>query len=121
MIVNHKKEYFFEIDISNYKIGENIIFYITTLDLRISYQYKKIFNGKNLISDCFDSYFISIKKVRDDSSLIINFENTFSNLIILNLIKVEEIKSDYQSVVNGPKFFFIDYNLLNGMNSIGMN
>ena len=112
MIVNHKKEYFFEIDISNYKIGENIIFFIIDPYLPISYQYKNIFNGKNLISTCSDSYFISIKKIRDDSSLIINFEN-LSNLIILNLIKVEEIKSDYLSVVNGPKFFFIDYNLLN--------
>ena len=121
IVYQNNKNYYYEIDISNYKIGENIVFFISTyLSLEIGYQFKSVFKEKSLIGISSDSNFISIKKIRDDSSLIIYFYSIGFNFLTLNLIKAEEIKSDYESIINGPKFFLIDYNTLNGMNSIGI-
>ena len=115
-------DYYFELDISDYKIGENIILlssYSSSL-FKIGYQFKSILNDKNLIYEDFDRGFITITKTKDDPSLIIYFYSRVNYYNILNLIKAEEIKSDYELTINGPKYFLLEYHLLNGMNSIGI-
>ena len=115
-------DYYYELDISDYKIGENIILlssYSSSI-FKIGYQFKSILNGKNLIYETFNRGFITIKKTRDDPSLIIYCYSGDYYYNILNLIKAEEIKSDYELTINGPKYFLLDYHLLNGMNSIGI-
>ena len=86
----------------------------------IGYQFKSILNEKNLIYATSKSNFITIKKTRDDPALIIYNLIGAYQYTILNLIKAEEIKSDYELTINGPKFFLLEYSLLNGMNSIGI-
>ena len=41
---------------------------------------------------------------------------------ILSIIpdKIEEIKTEYNQIITGPKYFFIDYFELNNINSIGI-
>ena len=121
IVYQNNDNFYFEIDISNYKIGDNIIFFTSkSFSLEIGYQFKSVFKEKSLIYISCDSNFISIKKIRDDSSLIIYFYQITYPFIAVSLIKAKEIKSDYESTINGPKFFLIDYILLNGINSIGI-
>ena len=123
---NNLINYYFDIDISDYKLGENIIFYISGDEHSIGYQFNINFNENNYIK--FKTYynFISIEKTKNVSSLIIYFQyykflpftNDFYSMI--NIIKPEEIKTEYDSIIKGPKLFYIDYKSLNGMNSIGI-
>ena len=39
---------------------------------------------------------------------------------MINIIKPEEIKSEYDSLIKGRKLFYLDYKSLNGMYSIGI-
>ena len=68
-----------------------------------------------------------MKKTKDNySSLILyiqynyrlGYESKYFSMI--NLVKSEEIKTDYESILKGPKLFLIEYNSLNGINSIGI-
>ena len=119
---NQDNDYYFDIDISDYKLGENIEFYATGYVHSIGYQFKNDFKEKNFIK--FESYYnnIAIKKSKNDSSLIIFFKSNsiIGDYSMISLFKPEEINSDYNSVIKGPKLFLIEYNLLNGINSIGI-
>ena len=121
------KKYFIEINISNYKIGEYILF--QTYDKaswHIKYQYKNDFINNNFIDlgDYIDLNYIPIKKTKNDSSLIlyINCYNSYNLLSILKIVKddVKEIESDFNSTVNGPKILFFDYNKFNNLRSFAI-
>ena len=118
---------YFEVDISQYKINDVILFKLNTkMQFIFKYQYKNIFNGKNYIElSTFQlDNFIPIKKLKEDSSLIISIEIIFVqpySFSLLNIIKdVEEIKSDFLKDIKGPKYYFIDYFEFNNINSIGI-
>ena len=113
-------KYYFDIDISDYNIGENVVFFLAGYQHYIGYQFKNDFNGKNYIDFYTYHNFISIKKTKNDSSLIIYFQFRGIKYSIISLIKPIEIKSDYNSIIKGPQIFLIEYNSLNGMNSIGI-
>ena len=110
--------YYFDIDISDYKLGENVVFFLTGNNYNIGYRFK---NEKKFIEFETNYNYLSIKKTRDESSLLIYFQyiNT-SNYSTVYLFKVEEIKSEYNSIIEGPKLFLVEYNSINGMNSIGI-
>ena len=118
--------YYLEIDISEYKLDDIILFsFFTSESCAFRYQYKKNFKGNNFID--LGSYshrnFIPIKKTIEDSTLIIRIQ-VLSHLqfSILSIIqdKIEEIKTEYNQIITGPKYFFIDYFDLNNINSIGI-
>ena len=54
--------------------------------------------------------------------MIIYIKFYWQSFSILELIqnKIEEIKTEYNEIIKGPKYFFIDYFELNNMNSIGI-
>ena len=118
---------YFEVDISQYKLNDVILFKLNSRNHFIfKYQYKNIFNGKNYIELStfqIDNY-IPIKKIKEDSSLIISIEINFLlpySFSLLSIIKdVEEIKSDFSKDIKGPKYYFIDYFEFNNINSIGI-
>ena len=120
--------YYYEIDISNYKINDIILFQLhcENCDYAFNYQYKSKFNGKNFIDKGVyeKRNFILIKKTIEDSSLIIYvlFYALYDDFTILELIpdKAKEIISNYQEIVIEPTYFFIDYFDLNNINSIGI-
>ena len=68
-------DYCYEIDISNYKINDIILFqlHIEYCNYAFNYQYKSKFNGKNFIDKRVyeKRNFISIKKTIEESSLFI--------------------------------------------------
>ena len=119
-------KYYLEVDISKIKKGDNILFYLYTREnsYEIRYQYKNNFKGNNFISLGKQNLhnFITIRKTTDDSSLYLYINSyKYSYYSFLYLIQdVEEITSDYNQVIHGPKYFFIDYFKLNKMNSIGI-
>ena len=127
-ILFYKSMYYYEIDISNYKVNDIILFQFHTDmgEYTFNYQYKSNFNGNNFIE--LGLYkkrnYIPIKKTIEDSSLIIyiKFYLFVDELSILELIpnKVEEIKSNYNQIIKEPKYFYIDYFEINNMNSIGI-
>ena len=119
---NNNLKYYFDIDISDYLLGENIVFYLTGRKHNFGYQFKNDFKENNFIyCDTYHNY-ILIKKTKDDSSLIIYFQYLYNNpyYSMINLVRPEEIKSDYNAIIRGPKLFLIEYYILNGMNSIGI-
>ena len=127
LILNNNK-YIFEIDISNYSLDNIILFVCYSKSVYyFKYQFGNEFNGNNFINLGYHSYqnFIPIKKTKETSSLFIYFENFYDHdyeFYILNLIPnniVEQIHSEYNDKIQGPKYFYIDYFDLNGMNSIG--
>ena len=117
-------EYRFEINISDYKVGEYII--LKTYGITnwyIKYQYKndsKIIN----LEEYFSLNYIPIKKTKNDSSLIlyIKYTNLFNLFSILNIVKddVLEIDSDYNSTIIGPKFLLLDYFKFNNLKSFAI-
>ena len=121
------KKYFIEINISDYEIGEYILF--QTYDMaswNIKYQYKNDLINNNFIDlgNYRDLNYIPIKKAKNDSSLIlyIKYNNFFNLLSILKIVKddVKEIESDFNSTFNGPKFLFFDYNKFNNFKSFAI-
>ena len=121
----YKSRYYFEIDISKYEVNQYILFQIySDGEYTFRYQYKKNFNGNNFID--FGHFkaknYIQFKKLIEDNSLYVFIEFHIIELFsILNLIeKVEEIKSDGNIIIQGPKYLLIDYFELNNMNSIGI-
>ena len=92
-------KYYFEIDISNYNMNDTILFKLYSRNnYGFKYQYKTDFKGNNFIDLGNHHYnnFIPIKKTKNDTSIIIYFENHLGSLFsILNLIpnyKVKQIK-----------------------------
>ncbi len=118
--------YYFEIDISKFEIDDNILLdYYSSSTYSFKYQYKSNFNGNNfkyLGRFNFHNY-IPIKNIVKDSSIIISIEVLSEHHVdfsILNIIpKFEEINSEFNQEIKGPKYYFIDYNKFNNMNSIG--
>jgi len=118
-------ESYFEINISDYKIGEYIL--LKTFKGKywnIKYQYKIDFNNNNFINlgDYSEFNYIPIKKTKNDSSLLlyIKYSGFYKNLLsMIDIVKddVMEITSDFNSSVKGPKFLFLDYYKFNGFNS----
>ena len=90
------------------------------------YQYKTDFKGNNFIDlgNHYFNNFIPIKKTKNDTSIIIYFKNHLGLLFsILNLIpnyEVKQIKEEYNDILKGPKYIFIDYFEFNDMNSMGI-
>ena len=117
-------EYRFEINISDYKVGEYIILKTHGItNWYIKYQYKndsKIIN----LEEYFSLNYIPIKKTKNDSSLIlyIKYTNLFNLFSILNIVKddVLEIDSDYNSTIIGPKFLLLDYFKFNNLKSFAI-
>ena len=115
---------YYEIDISNYKLNDIILFRMNAAaSYRFSYQYKKTFIGNNFIDIGYfdDDNYIPIKKTIEDTSLIVFIEFHILRFSLLNLIKdVEEIKSAFTKKIIGPKYYYIDNFDFNNMNSIGI-
>ena len=66
--------------------------------------------------------YFPIKKEIIDSSLIIRIEMIdYLDFNIMYLIphKIEEINSEFNQIIKGPKYYYIDYFKFNNMNSIG--
>ena len=121
------KDNYYEVDISQYKLNDVILLRLySIMFLKFKYQYKSIFNGKNFIelSIIQADNFMSIKKLKEDSSLIISVEISLSFGHLFSLLKiikdVEEIKSDFSKDIVGPKYYFLDYFEFNNINSIGI-
>ena len=121
----YKSRYYFEIDISKYELNQYILFQLySDGEYTFRYQYKKNFNGNNFVD--FGHFkaknYIQFKKTIEDNSLYVFIEfHVIEIFSLLNLIeKVEEIKSDGDVIIQGPKYLLIDYFELNNMNSIGI-
>ena len=130
ILYGKNNEYFIEIDISDYEIGEYILLHtFHGVDYYIKYQYKKDFRQNNFINLEINEGFnyIPIKKTINDSSLIlsIKYKRILTNLLsILNIVKdhVIEIDSnfDFNSTVKGPKFLFLDIYKFNNLRSFAI-
>ena len=129
IVLYYSPIYYFEIDISQFEINDIILLdFYGDSTYSIKYQYKSKFIGNNFnYLGIFEGHnYIPIKNTIKDSSLIISIE-TYDNYYdwrdfnILNLIpdKIEEINSEFKQEIKGPKYYFIDYNEFNNMNSIG--
>ena len=114
ILYGKNNEYYFEINISDYKIGEYIL--LQTFDNAVwflKYQYKNDFKKNNFINlGGYNNFnYIPIKKTKNDSSLLlyIKFINIYPNLLItiINIVKngAIEIDSDFNST-------FISFSLL---------
>ena len=127
MLFGENNEYQFEINISDYKVGESIILktYEKT-EWYINYQFKNDSKNNKFISlEKLEGFsYIPIKKTKNESSLIlyIKYKNYFNLLSILNIVKddVIEINSDINSTLTGPKFLFFDYFKFNNLNSFAI-
>ena len=123
----YTKQYYCEIDISNYKLNDLILFKMFLSrwsNYRFRYQYRKDFSKNNFFyKGYFEGYnYIPIKKTIEDTSLIIFIEFDKPNLSFLNIIKdVEEIKSEFEKEIIGPKYYYIDNFELININAIGIN
>ena len=121
-------EYNYEIDISNYNIGDNLIFtFFGYYDTLIRYRYKNSLSDYLISMGNFESRnFIPIKLTQKDSSIILNIKIStlkyYNYLFALDLlhIKFEEIISNDDKIVNGPILLKIDWNKFNNFNSIGI-
>ena len=126
--------YNFEIDISDYNIGDYIVFILTHSypTISVKYQYKNNFKSNNYINigeykDGF--YFIQIQKTVQDSSMILNLNissvihEDYEILTLFDTFKYdfEEITSDYNKTIRGPKLFYIDdFKFNKNFNSYGI-
>ena len=128
LLFNGFKNYIFQIDISNYEIGEYIIFELYSDGfIDIKYQYKNDFKQNNFINlGEYSSHFnyILINKTKNDSSLLLKIKYpsySFSfNIINIYKQKITEINSDYTENFKGPKLFLIDYYTFNNYKSFGI-
>ena len=117
--------HYLEIDISEYKLNDIILFsFFSYFKYSFRYQYKKNLIGNNFIQlGCYNyNNFIPIKKTIEDSTLVVRIEMYQMDYSIMSIIhdQIEEIKSEYKKIIIGPKYFLIDYVELNNMNSIGI-
>ena len=114
---------FYEMDISNYNIGEYIVFQ-NYESFNLKYQYKSDFKKNNFIvlGEYDSSNFITIKKTKIDSSILLNISPSSSEISILSLykLKMTEITDNYEINSKGPKFFYIDYYQFNKMYSFAI-
>ena len=127
MLYGVNNEYQFEINISDYKEGENIILKTyANAKWYIKYQYKNDFKSNKFfnLEEYEDLNYIPIKKIKNESSLIlyIKYKKYYNSLSILDIVKDEviEIKSDINSTFTGPKFLFFDYFKFNKLNSFAI-
>ncbi len=127
ILYGNNNEYQFEINISDYKVGEYILLktYENTV-WNIKYQYKNDSKENKFIN--LEEYqglnYIPIQKTKDDSSLIlfIKYRAYHSQFSILNIVKdnVIVIDSDYNSTIIGPKILFLDYFKFNNLKSFAI-
>jgi len=130
ILYGKENEYQFEINISDYKVGESIILKAYDyIEWYIKYQYKSDSKSNKFISlEKYDGLnYIPIKKTKNESSLILyikNKNNKYFNILlaILDIVKddVIEINSDINSTITGPKFLFFDYSKFNNLNSFAI-
>jgi hypothetical protein len=121
-------ESYFEINISDYNVGDYILFHAFGGNRwKIKYQYKSDFKNNNFINlgEYNGFNYIPIQKTKNDSSLLLYIMYTRYDdiLTMINIVKenVMEIASDFNSVLNGPKFLFIDYyNKFNNLESLAI-
>ena len=117
-------KYYYEIDISDYKLNDIILFKMYSLGgYRFSYQYKKDFHGNNFIDIGYFNYknYIPIKKTIEDKSLLLYIQFHQLCFSLLKMIKdVEEINSEFKNEIVGPKFYYLDNFEFNNMNSLGI-
>ena len=114
----------YEIDISNFNIGEFIIFQKDeNVEMEFQYQYKNDFKQNNFIDLGIYKMFnyIVIKKEKNDS-LLLYLKSHHDEPSILSIYKynITEITEDYTENFNGPKLFFIDYFTFNNFKSFGI-
>ena len=118
------KDYYYEIDISDYKLNDIILFKMySSGQYSFRYQYKKDFHGNNFIEiGYFDSNnYIPIKKTIEDKSLLLYIHFHQLCFSLLNMIKdVEEINTEFKKEIVGPKFYYLDNFEFNNKNSIGI-
>jgi len=125
------KKYILEIDITNYKLDEYILFkYEGDIFLNLKYQFKNELKNNNFID--LGTYghsqinYIPIKNSKKDSSLflyirqIYGYDGPHIGLINISKFKVCEISSNFNKTFKGPKLFFIDYYKFNNLKSFGI-
>ena len=120
--------YNFEIDISKYEFNDTILLdFYSYKRYSLKYQYKSNFQKNEFIDLGLydDNNVIPIKKVINDTTLVINIEiidqYSFLCFFIINLITdIEEIKSEFKQEIKGPKYYYLDYFKFNNLNSIGI-
>ena len=127
LILLNKYEYYIEVDLSKYSLGEDIFLYVFSNGNRyiMNYQYKK--NEKNLVklvnSLHYHNNFIRIKKNDNDNLILyikINSDSDqYKSIDILNF-KVEEVTSNITLEIKEPKVFYIDYYDFSEYNSFGI-
>ena len=127
MLFGRDSESYFEINISDYNVGDYILLHaFSGKNWKIKYQYKNDFKNNNFINlGEYNSFnYIPIQKTKNDSSLILYIKYTsYDNLLsMINIVKdnVMEITSDFNSELNGPKFLFLDYNKFNNLESFAI-
>ena len=130
LLFDKSYEFKFEIDISEYEIGEYIVFE-TQNDLGhiiFKYQYKTDFKQNNFIfsGKYYRFNYILIKKTKNDSSLLLNITLSSNyNLKTFSLIryapKSKEITLDNNNInIKGPQLLFLDYFTINNLKSFGI-
>ena len=128
LILLDKYKYYLEIDISNYSVGEYILFlfYSDFGKVYAKYQYKKQLNGNNFINlgkySINDFNFISIKKNEEDDKLILYiqaYNDESFTVVDLLKYKVQGINSENPILSKGPNLLYIDYFSFNKLNSFG--
>ena len=128
LILLDKYKYYLEIDISNYNIGEYILFLFSSDFGKVyaKYQYNNKLKDNNFINlgkYSINSFnYISIKKNEEDDKLILYvqaYNDECFTVIDLLKNKVEEINSENPIISKGPKLLYIDYFSFNKLNSFG--
>ena len=118
-------KYIYEINISNYEIGDYIIFQKddNNVEFELKYQYKNDFKQNNFIDlGVYNSFnYIPIKKTKNDS-LLLYIKSYHDEISLLSLYKhtITEITDNYNEILTGPKLFYIDYYTLNNLKSFGI-
>jgi len=129
LILLDKYKYYLEIDISNYSLGENMLFllYSDFGKVYAKYQYKNKLKDNNFINlgkySIIDFNYISIKKAEEDDKLILYVQAyNDESFTVLDLLKnkVEVINSENAIAAKGPKLLYIDYFSFNKLNSFGL-
>jgi hypothetical protein len=128
MLYGIQIESYFEINISDYNVGDYVLFYaFGGNNWKIKYQYKNDLKNNNFINLGYfwDFNYIPIQKTKNDSALLLYIKYTRYKdiLTMINIVKenVMEIAPDFNSELNGPKFLFLDYyNKVNNLESLAI-
>ena len=126
-ILLNEYKYYFEIDLSDYKIGDYIVISVYGNDILsyiiLKYQYKNKFKENNLINlgKCNNFNYIPIKKEVEDS-LILYIESHTDNFQSFNMLdifknKVQEITTENNLLIKEPTLLFINCYSFNDLNS----